>query len=491
MAKDRTSVGVQAKIKKMFELGYSIHSIARNLKISRKTVRKYLGILPQETSQSPGLIQAVNWDYVLQKVLSGGRTTIKQIHREIAPEVSYLNFWRVFRAQVLRKAAVSQVAIRLHQSCARLVERRERDILLQWRQSTDRTRWGKAVTILDNHSHTVKQIAIKIEKSIDVVKNWISAFNRQGIEGLNPQPKRREDKRSFHAEAKAKRVLEILHQRPNAFGINRSNWNQATLALAYEREHGGAISKSTVSRLIRKSGHRWKKAKRVLSSPDPRYREKVELLLNTLHNLRSGELFFFVDELGPLRIKRYGGRVYVPQNTSPTVPQVQPHRGAVILAAALSATTNQVTWIYENSKDTLGMIDLAELLFNQHHDATRIFLTWDSASWHRSDALSDWLDRFNSETRVRDYGPVVELVPLPTSSQFLNVLEAVFSGMKRAVIHNSDYRTTEEMKRAISRHFSERNAYFKENPKRAGKKIWEIDFFADIDNLTAGNYREW
>ena len=163
----------------------------------------------------------------------------------------------------------------------------------------------------------------------------------------------------------------------------------------------------------------------------------------------------------------------------------------MILAAALSATTNQVTWIYEDSKDTVGMIDLAELLFNQHHDATRIFLTWDAASWHRSDALSEWLDRFNTETRVRDYGPTVELVPLPTSSQFLNVLEAVFSGMKRAVIHNSDYRTTEEMKSAISRHFSERNAYFKENPKRAGKKIWEIDFFADIDNLTAGNYREW
>lgn len=195
--------------------------------------------------------------------------------------------------------------------------------------------------------------------------------------------------------------------------------------------------------------------------------------------------------MGPLRIKRYGGRVYVPKRTSPTVPQVQPRRGAVILAAALSATTNQVTWIYEDSKDTVGMIDLAELLFNQYHDATRIFLTWDAASWHRSDALSEWLDRFNAETRVRDYGPTVELVPLPTSSQFLNVLEAVFSGMKRAVIHNSDYRSTEEMKRAISRHFSERNAYFKENPKRAGKKIWEIDFFADIDNLTAGNYREW
>ena len=491
MAKDRTTIGMQAQIRKMSEQGYSIHTIARILRISRKTVRKYLEIGMGETREKPEWIQAVDWNSVLQEVLYGWGTTIKQIHREIAPEVSYLNFWRAFRAQALRHASPSDVTIRLHQTCARLVQSRERDILVHWRQSTDRTRWGKAVAILDSRSRTIDQIASKVEKSIDAVKNWIWAFNRQGIEGLNSQRKTREDEHSVNAQKRAKCLLEILHQRPNAFGINRSNWNQSSLALAYETEHGEAISKSTVSRLIRKSGYRWKKAKRVLSSPDPLYREKVELLLNTLHSLKFGELFFFVDEMGPLRIKRYGGRVYVPKSTSPTVPQVQPQRGAVILAAALSATTNQVTWIYEDSKDTSGMIDLAELLFNQHHNATRIFLTWDAASWHRSERLSDWLDSFNFETRVRNYGPAVELVPLPTSSQFLNVLEAVFSGMKRAVIHNSDYRNTDEMKGAISRHFSERNAYFKENPKRAGKKIWEIDFFADIDNLTSGNYREW
>ena len=82
-------------------------------------------------------------------------------------------------------------------------------------------------------------------------------------------------------------------------------------------------------------------------------------------------------------------------------------------------------------------------------------------------------------------------MPLPTSSQFLDVIEAVFSGMKRAVIHHSDYRSEEEMKAAISQHFVERNTNFMENPKRAGQKIWELDFFTDYDNLRYGDYREW
>jgi hypothetical protein len=82
-------------------------------------------------------------------------------------------------------------------------------------------------------------------------------------------------------------------------------------------------------------------------------------------------------------------------------------------------------------------------------------------------------------------------IPLPVSSQFLDVIEAVFSGMKRAVIHHSDYRSVHEMKDAISRHFVERNGYFRENPRRAGKKIWEIDFFTEQENIRSGNYRQW
>jgi hypothetical protein len=87
--------------------------------------------------------------------------------------------------------------------------------------------------------------------------------------------------------------------------------------------------------------------------------------------------------------------------------------------------------------------------------------------------------------------PIVEFIPLPSNSQFLNVIESVFSGMKRAVIHHSNYQTEEEMKSAISLHFQERNEYFQKNPKRAGKKIWNINFFKDYNNLKSGDYREW
>ena len=55
-------------------------------------------------------------------------------------------------------------------------------------------------------------------------------------------------------------------------------------------------------------------------------------------------------------------------------------------------------------------------------------------------------------------------------SQFLNVIESVFSGMARAIIHNSDYQSVEEAMQAIDRYFEERNEAFRENPRRAGKR---------------------
>ena len=47
-------------------------------------------------------------------------------------------------------------------------------------------------------------------------------------------------------------------------------------------------------------------------------------------------------------------------------------------------------------------------------------------------------------------GPIVETAPLPSGAQFLNVIESVFSGMARAIIHNSDYQTLDEAKGAIN-----------------------------------------
>jgi len=289
----------------------------------------------------------------------------------------------------------------------------------------------------------------------------------------------------------AKILIEIVHNNPREYGINRSNWTLRSVAKAVEQQYGISISQTTVSNYLKEAGYSWKKSRKVLMSPDPHYREKVELVLKTLQSLKDGEMFFFIDELGPMQVKRYGGRCYTPKGQTPTHPQNPRSKGSITIYGALSATTNQMTWFYGHTKDSAGMIDLVEILFNQYHEKSRIYITWDAASWHGANKLIEWVDDLNSNTKNNSIGPIIEFVPLPSSAQFLNVIEAVFSGMKRAVIHFSDYQTPKEMKEAISRHFRERNEFFRDNPKRVGNKIWEVDFFYNHNNILSGNYREW
>jgi len=68
MTRERTSVRMQTQIKTMSEQGHSLRSIARVLKLSRRTVRKYLESAAQPPSESGGWEEKIDWDHVRQEV---------------------------------------------------------------------------------------------------------------------------------------------------------------------------------------------------------------------------------------------------------------------------------------------------------------------------------------------------------------------------------------------------------------------------------------
>jgi hypothetical protein len=114
---------------------------------------------------------------------------------------------------------------------------------------------------------------------------------------------------------------------------------------------------------------------------------------------------------------------------------------------------------------------MMDLLLDRYRDRRKLYLSWDAASWHISKRLFERIEE-NNKASVASGGPIVNTAPLPARAQFLNVIESIFSGMARAIIHNSNYRSVEEAKGAINRCFDERNRHFREHPRRAGKRIW-------------------
>jgi hypothetical protein len=268
-------------------------------------------------------------------------------------------------------------------------------------------------------------------------------------------------------------LFSLLHSPPSQHGINRTSWRIEDLHECL-RQQGVPVGQHTISRLVREAGFRWRRAVNVLTSNDPRYKEKLQKLHQSLSTLGTKDRFFSIDEYGPFSIGMKGGRSLIGPGQNRHVPVRQQYKGALIVTAALELSTNQVTHFYSDAKNTGETIKLIRLLLDQYSHCDTLYLSWDSASWHKSGALYGSLDEINQPNYRRQHGtPSVELVPLPAGAQFLNVIESVFSGLARAVVHNSDYQSEEEAKRAIDRHFLERNQYFLKHPERAGDKIWK------------------
>lgn len=378
----------------------------------------------------------------------------------------------------------------------RNISREDEKTLREWRLSNKRSKWERAVALLDLHGGgNITKISRKIERSCKTIKKWHDVYIDKGIKYLDlPRTRVIPEQIIDNISLKKERIIKLIHESPSFHDINRTSWSLQTLAQAYDKIYDETISKSSISEYVRSEKYTFKKARTVLTSPDPEYRTKLKEITNILANLKPNEKFFSIDEFGPVAIKMRGGRTFTPEDQTRTIPQLQRSKGSLICTAALELSTNQITHFYSNKKNTAEMIKLLEILIDKYTTEERIFFSWDAASWHASKKLYEKVKEVNDpEYRYKHNTPFVRLAPLPSGAQFLNVIESVFSGMAKAVIHNSDYQTIDECKLAINRYFSERNQVFLENPKRAGKKIWGKEVvkavFKDSNNCKDPKYR--
>jgi transposase len=324
---------------------------------------------------------------------------------------------------------------------------------------------------------------------------WVRRFRQSGCEGLvdrSSRPHQSPQRLSPQLSDEECKVMlvSLLHRPPSEFGINRSSWRIVDLQQVI-REQGMPLSGARMQRVLRSTGFKWRKAKVALTSNDPEYARKVQAIKEILASLRADEAFFSIDEYGPFSIKKKGGRKRVGPGEIYTIPQWQKSKGWLILTAALELSTNQVTHFYSRKKNTEEMIRMADLLRSQYAGFRRIYLSWDAASWHMSKQLKAHLEKRNRD--AGEHHPLLETAPLPAGAQFLNVIESVFSGMARAIMHNSDYPSVGAAMSAIDEYFQARNAYFRAEPSRAGQKIWrrerEPSEFSEANNCKDPSYR--
>jgi transposase len=349
------------------------------------------------------------------------------------------------------------------------------DLLNKWRISPNHREWQLVMFVETAlKGETLKTIREKADTDACTVRRWIKQYNKEGAKGLVNAPRIQNSGITDRLQTRKNNVIKLLHESPKLHRINRTSWSIQALTAVYAKLYDDPASYMQISRTIQHAGFGFKKSRDMLVSPDPDFRAKIQNIQNILQQLKPGEKFFSIDEYGPVSVRLKGGRTLQHQSENlKRVPLQQKSKGFIICTAALELSTNQITHFFSWKKDTTEMIKLLDVLAVQYKGNDRLYISWDAASWHSSNVLIKHIfDCNNPSFREKQQAPEIILVPLPSCTQYLNVIESVFSGLARAVIHNSDYQSMEECRYAIGLHFETRNRYFQDNPKRAGQKIW-------------------
>lgn len=331
------------------------------------------------------------------------------------------------------------------------------------------------------------QVAAAFRVSTATVHKWLRRFQQKGPAGLidessaaHTRPRRQLQPGMELHDA----VMKVLHTPPSDYGYNRTSWRMGDIKAVLDGQ-GNVATLNNIRTTIRSAGVRWRQARVALTSRDPDYRVKLDAIKMKLANLQKCEAFFSIDELGPVAVKMRAGRALQLPGQIRTVPQWQKSRGAFIVTAALELASNQITWFFSERKNSEEVIRLIDQLREGYRSFAKLYLSWDAAPWHSSARLNEYLKSLN-ESAGKEGLPQLEVLALPTSAQFLNVIESVFSGLSRAVLHNSDYASLEDAKVAVARYLDDRNESYKKSPKPAGRKIWRMErvpsAFSEVNN---------
>jgi transposase len=132
------------------------------------------------------------------------------------------------------------------------------------------------ILLASNQGHTPQQISAQMYCSDQCVREAIHAFHQEGLSCLKAKSHATHTNQSAIDAPGLEGLERLLHQSPRQFGQKTSLWTlkglaQVSLAQGITSRE---VSDETIRRSVKKLGENWKRAKKWITSPDPRYEQK-------------------------------------------------------------------------------------------------------------------------------------------------------------------------------------------------------------------------
>jgi hypothetical protein len=264
--------------------------------------------------------------------------------------------------------------------------------------------------------------------------------------------------------ARRERLRALLHQSPRTFGHPSSGW---TLPLAAQVAYAQGLTPRQVSgEAIRQALQHlrigWKRAKHWITSPDPHYARKKQRdrLIRRVAAHPDGVLGV-VDEvwwsrLAHPHLHRWAAVGEELRLVEKAAAKDDPDPKALACYGLLMRATPMPPaqlWVrFATGQPVTGLTTeflawCSERVEQLGKQALR--LSWDNASWHRSQGVQAWLRSHNRTVKQTQRGVRIESCYLPSPSPWLNPIEPQGTHGKRAVLEPQRLLTARELEARV------------------------------------------
>jgi transposase len=250
------------------------------------------------------------------------------------------------------------------------------------------------------------------------------------------------DRREDNGEAKVTEeyeaeLLAVVPGSPRKHGYRRPTWTQELLILVLHKRTGIRISRTTMSRLLKRLQIRLGRPKPIVGCPWKKRRRMKRLreIRTLIATLPPNEVILYVDEVD-IHLNPKIGPDWMLRSTQKSVMTPGKNQKRY-LAGALNARTGRLTWVEAERKNSqLFILQLWQLVGRDYPQAKRIHLILDNYRIHSSLQTNAALARLEGR---------IVLHFLPPYCPDHNRIERVWRDLHANVTRNHQCRTMNEL----------------------------------------------
>lgn len=157
--------------------------------------------------------------------------------------------------------------------------------LKQLQRKSNDYRSERALAVIHcSEGKTATEIAGILKHQINTICNWLNAFIKDGIEGLNR--KYSEGRPSKRNTKLLPRLQEYLEKVPNDYGYSENLWTIKLIQIQYEKDTEDTISEDTVRRGLHEAGYSCKRPKKTAPHVAPSKEEKLKRVQEIIQEIK-------------------------------------------------------------------------------------------------------------------------------------------------------------------------------------------------------------